>query len=171
MHRPSSAVSICAWRKWGNKMKQWANTGYYKKRQPARNMRPKVYMELVDGEYIKATCRIIVYNAFIIRGVNLVLNRNTNQVKVHMPRLPENLQGDHTNYVYPVNTQARTVLYRAIMKEYNRLQKNQELKKEAETLMRFKEKAVEEQNGTGDDRAAQWTGTDSSQNSGEHGAD
>lgn len=88
-----------------------------------------------------------------------------------MPRLPENLQGDHTNYVYPVNTQARTVLYRAIMKEYNRLQKNQELKKEAETLMRFKEKAVEEQNGTGDDRAAQWTGTDSSQNSGEHGAD
>ena len=123
MHRPSSAVSICAWRKWGNKMKQWANTGYYKKRQPTRNMRPKVYMELVDGEYIKATCRIIVYNAFIIRGVNLVLNRNTHQVKVHMPRLPENLQGDHTNYVYPVNTQARTVLYRAIMKEYNRLQK------------------------------------------------
>ena len=59
-------------------MKQWANTGYYKKRQPTRNMRPKVYMELVDGEYIKATCRIIVYNAFIIRGVNLVLNRNTN---------------------------------------------------------------------------------------------
>lgn len=54
---------------------------------------------------------------------------------------------------------------------HNRLQKNQELKKEAETLMRFKEKAVEEQNGTGDDRAAQWTGTDSSQNSGEHGAD
>ena len=35
-------------------MKQWANTGYYKKRQPTRNMRPKVYMELVDGEYIIA---------------------------------------------------------------------------------------------------------------------
>ena len=74
-------------------MKQWANTGYYKKRQPARNMRPKVYMELVDGEYIKATCRIIVYNAFIIRGVNLVLNRNTNQVEKKLKAIQHRMEG------------------------------------------------------------------------------
>ena len=74
-------------------MKQWANTGYYKKRQPTRNMRLKVYMELVDGEYIKATCRIIVYNAFIIRGVNLVLNRNTNQVEKKLKAIQHRMEG------------------------------------------------------------------------------
>ena len=143
---------------------------------PARNMCPKVYIEMVDGIYTKAFADVIIYNAIMIRGITIVTSKRTKKLKVFMPRLPAYMHGEHTSSVYPLNGWVREVLYAEIIKEYLRQAEISE-----ESRRKFNpasddgesasNKAMETSNERKENCNPRWKNSNPTGDSGQHGAD
>ena len=92
----------------------------HRHQDPVPGMDPQVTLELLTGGgRKKAIGHVTVYHAISIHGI-AVMEKNK-RFYVKMPRAPKGARARHSDIVYPLNQQARDILYDAVLQQYNQL--------------------------------------------------
>lgn len=101
---------------------------------PVPGMDPQVTLELLSGcGSKKAIGHVTVYHAIAIHGIAVVEREKRRYVK--MPRAPKGARARHSDIVYPLNQQARRVLYDAVLQAYDQMAERAETERQRTKLL------------------------------------
>lgn len=74
--------------------------------------------KLFDTEPLKAVCSITIDNALAIHDVKLITTKGKIIVVMPSRKKPD---GEYSDIVHPINSEARLEIEKAVMAEYNRV--------------------------------------------------